>query len=822
MTTRSFVLSLALVVSTSSLARALQENTQPTIEDKVAGMTPLEGFFNIYWDEDTGKIHWEIDRFESEFLYQIGLTTGLGSNPVGLDRGQLGGTYVVEFHRIGPKILMVEPNQRYRARSDDPDEVRAVAEAFAPSTIWGFTVEAETDGRVLVDATDFFMRDAHGVVSRLKARNQGTFRLDKSRSAVHLPRTRAFPQNTEVEVSLTFTSDSPGGLVRSTAASGSAVTLRVHHSLVELPDDNYTPRLADPRMNSFGISFADYASPIDERLSVRWISRHRLQKRNPGVAVSNPVEPIVYYVDRGTPEPIRSALIEGASWWAEAFEEAGFTNAFRVELLPADADPMDLRYNMIHWTHRSTRGWSYGNSVTDPRTGEIIKGNVNLGSLRLKQDFLLATGLTSAGSASDCDFCGGPQADYLAQITQQDPLEMALARVRQLSAHEVGHTLGFAHNYIASTYADRASVMDYPAPMVGIVDGQLDLTDAYAVGIGEFDKFSVKWAYSQFPQGTDEAGALNAIVQEGLNRGMRFLSDQDARSAGAAHPLAGLWDNGSDPVATLRHEMEVRRIGIEGFSRNVLEEGEPLALLEETFVPLYFHHRYQTEAAAKSIGGVDYSYFIRGGNQQPMAIVDPERQMDALDAVLETISPEALAVPQNIVDMIPPRAFFMSSGEQFNGATDPTFDPLSVAAAAAEFSLAFIFQSERMARLVDHNARNDDYPSLEDVVDRVMGATWNEDFSRDSYLREVLRTTQRVVLDMILAEASDGDNTAQVRAILTWKVRELQQALSTREATPHRQMALDDITRWLNRPEGITEPSEVPSPPAGSPIGVRN
>jgi hypothetical protein len=815
---------IATLIPSQSEAQRDDAATPPSVEEKTQGMTHLDGYFDLYWDESDGKLYWEIDKWDTEFLYQISLPAGLGSNPVGLDRGQLGGTSILEARRVGPRVLLVEPNHRYRALSANAAEIRAVEDAFAPSTHWGFGTAARTGDRVLVDATEFFLRDAHGIGKRLKDTGQGTFRLDDSRSVFYLPRTKAFPQNTEIEVALTFTSDEPGRLVRSTAASGEAVTLRVHHSLVQLPGSGYMPRAADPRVGSFGITFYDYATAIDEPLDVRWIARHRLEKRDPSAQRSEPVEPIVYFLDPGTPEPIRSALIEGGSWWNDAFEEAGFVHAFRIEMLPEDADPMDLRYNMIHWTHRSTRGWSYGSTVIDPRTGEILKGNVNLGSLRLKQDYLLGMGLapTVGAEFGTCDLGGGPTFEYLTDIADGDPVQMALARVRQLSAHEIGHTLGLAHNYIASTYG-RASVMDYPAPLVTITnDRTLDLSDAYAVGIGEYDKLAIEWAYSVPPPGVDEEDFLERIVQDGLRRGIRFLTDQDARPAGGAHPLAGLWDNGDDPITMLRHEMEVRRIGLERFSEQAVREGEPLASLEKVLVPLYLHHRYQVEAAAKSIGGVDYSFALRGDGQTPLTIVPPDRQLAALDAVLETVRPEALAFPERVLRMIPPRAFFTTPGEIFAKRTSPTFDPLGAAATAAELALGFVLQPHRMARLVEFHGRDNAYPSLESVVDRVLAVTWEESPRRDTYHAELQRTVQRAVLDLMIAQAGSGDNTPQVRAILGARITELGERLESRgERSPHQQLALEDIQRWRDRPEGITSPSAPPEAPPGSPIGQR-
>ena len=797
----------------------------PSIEDKTRDMTHLEGFFDLYWDDSAGKLYWEVGLWDKEFLYQVSLASGLGSNPVGLDRGQLGRTHLLEARRVGPTVLLVEPNYRYRARSDNPDEVRAVRDAFAPSTHWGFKVEAETGDRVLVDGTDFFLRDSHGIARRLKDAEQGDFELDRSRSVIHLPRTKAFPRNTEIEALLTFTSASPGELVWSTAASGDAVTLRVRYSLVRLPEDGYEPRRADPRVGAFGVSFKDYATPIDEDLDVLWVNRHRLEKKDPRAARSEAIEPLVYYLDRGAPEPIRSALLEGAAWWNAAFEEAGFVDAFRVELLPADADPLDLRYNMIHWTHRSTRGWSYGGSVVDPRTGEMLKGNVNLGSLRLRQDYLLGSGLspTSGYGLGGCGIGGGPAFEYLAQVgSQNDPVEMALARVRQLSAHEVGHTLGLAHNYIASTYADRASVMDYPAPLVEITpDGRLDLSNAYGVGVGEYDKFAVKWLYSDFAPGTDEKAALEAIVKDGLDRQIRFISGRDAIPAGAAHPLAALWDNGADPVGMLRHEIQVRRIGLETFGPDVIRPGDPMASLEKVLVPLYLHHRYQLEAAMHSIGGADYNYALQGDGQRIITIVPGQTQREALDVVLSTLDPEFLAVPERVLRMLPPRAYREPDSEKLERWTGLTFDPLAAAASASGFTVKLLLNSERMARLVEYHSRSSEYPGLPEVTESLLERTWKAPSRATAYLEEVQQTMQRAVLDELLRQASNRQNISQARAILTVHLAGLADWLeSVGTPTPHQKLAAEDIRRWQERPHGTDAPTVPHELPPGSPIGV--
>ncbi|MBW3654754.1 MAG: zinc-dependent metalloprotease, partial [Gemmatimonadetes bacterium] len=567
-------------------------------------MDRRDGFVPVYWDAAAGKLWMEIPRAGEELIYVVSLPSGLGSNDVGLDRGQIGGERLVRFDRVGPRVLMVQPNQAYRAVSDDPDERRAVEESFAQSVLWGFAVGAETDGRVLVDATDFVLRDAHGVVPALKRARQGDFKLDPTRSALYLPNTKAFPRNTEVEVTLTFTGDAPGAFVRSVAPTPEAVTVRQRHSFVALPPPGYQPRRSDPRAGFFGISFFDYATPVGEEVVQRYISRHRLEKRDPAAAVSEAVEPIVYYVDRGAPEPIRSALVEGARWWNQAFEAAGYRDAFRVEVMPPGMDPLDARYNVIQWVHRSTRGWSYGNTVTDPRTGEIIKGHVSLGSLRVRQDYLLAEGLL---------------APYATGTEVPPEMErMALARIRQLSAHEVGHTLGLAHNYVASAQG-RASVMDYPHPQVRLrADGTIDLSEAYTAEIGAWDKLAITWGYQHFPAGTDERIALEGILADTRGRGLTFVTDEDARAPGGLHPQAHLWDNGADAAAELRRTMAVRRAALERFGERAIRAGRPMATIEEALVPLYLHHRYQAEAVVKVLGGMSYTYALRGDRQDPL------------------------------------------------------------------------------------------------------------------------------------------------------------------------------------------------------------
>ena len=804
---------------------AAQAQPLPSIADATAGTTAMEGFFTLYWDDAEGRLYWEIDELETEFIYLVSMASGLGSNPVGIDRGQLGGSFVLAARRVGPRVILVEPNYRYQARSDNPDEVEAVRDAFAPSVHWGFEVVAATGTSVLVDGTEFFLRDARRVVEQLARRGQGRYELDADRSVIHLPRTRSFPENTEVEALLTFTTGDPGSLVNGVAATGEAVTLRQHHSFVMLPDDGYRPRVLDPRVGANGPTIFDYASPIDEPLQVRQVARHRLEKRDPGAARSEPVEPIVYCVDRGIPEPILSAVIEGAAWWNQAFEAAGYLDAFRVEVLPPDADPQDIRYNMIHWTHRRTRGYSYGSSVADPRTGEIIKGNVNLGSLRLRQDYLHGQGVVPPfvdGQGAYYQSCGLSSAagfEYLAQVAENsDAVEMALARVRQLSAHEVGHTLGFPHNYMASAFG-RESVMDYPAPLVEITaSGDLDLSNAYLQRIGEYDELSVTWLYQHYPAGTNEVTELLAITEEGLQAGLIYMGHTDNRFIGAGHPTASVWDNGANLVEHLKHEIEVRRIGLARFGPEAIRPGEPMSDLEYVLLPLYMHHQFQLNAAAQSLGGADYRYALRGDGQAPFTIIPGDEQREALETVLSTLAVDFLALPERIVEMIPPPAYRSGAGEVFEGYTELFFDPLGAAEAAASFSVQRVLHPERMARLVVFGSMGD-YPDLEEVVDRLLAVTWGATMPADDYQAKVLHAIQRVTADEMMRQAGQPENAAEVRAILADRLHALADRLEGEAApSPHQRLVAADVRRWESR---AADPTPAPPlrMPAGDPIG---
>lgn len=823
---------LLIIAIFASLAGHIASQTpqRKTISSFTEKMQKIDGFVPLYVNSDDGKIYIEISRLNKEFLYLVSLPTGVGSNPIGLDRAQLGPTRVVQFERAGNKILLVQPNYEFRA-SGDAKQKKSVEESFARSVIWGFKIEAADGDRLLVDATSFLVRDAHGVSERLNAARQGNFSFDEGRSALYLPNTKGFPKNTEVEATVTLTSNSePGNLVNQVTPTGKHVTVRERHSFVELPDEQYRPRTFDPRTGAISINYYDYGTDINEDLEKRLIIRHRLEKKDPWAAVSEPVKPIVYYVDSGAPKAIQDALIEGASWWNQAFEAAGFRNAFQVRVLPPDADPMDVRYNVINWVHRATRGWSIGSAVVDPRTGEILKGDVTLDSQRARQDFLLGTGMSpqyKAGMA--CDFGLMPETDYLAADSSAAEItSMSYARIRQLSAHEVGHTLGFAHNFAASTYG-RGSVMDYPAPMVEIKNGKLDFSNSYAVGIGSFDKFAVTYSYAQFPPGANEEGELNKIVREGITNGMLYLSDADARPASAANPLANLWDNGPDPVAMLRHEMQVRRIGLDQFGIQNIPAGTPMSELELKFLPLYLHHRYQVTAATKTIGGVYYTFSVREANgPNPDRVAEPvpaDRQRDALKAVLATIDPKELAISENILRLIPPTASGYGSGrsELFAKRTSPMFDPVGAAEIAADFTISGLLEPNRAARTINQNARNKTSPHFREVVDALVKATWGSPVPAADGLAVIQRAVRGVAVARLMDLSANANANSQVRTVATEALRALAAALKRSPAAgdtaAHRRSTVDDIEKFLARPVEPRKPTTPLATPPGDPIG---
>ena len=828
-----------LALSASQLSAQGQQAQRPapipSIEDRTNGMRKIDGYFPLYWDEQTGSLFVEIPRLDTDFLLSTGLSAGLGSNDIGLDRGQGGAGRIVRFERVGPRVMLTQPNQSFRSSSANVLERKSVEDSFAKSILWGFAVAAQSEGRVLVDGTDFFLRDIHGAGRSLRP---GTFRVERTRSAFYLPNIRNFPKNTEVDFTLTFVNENAGGggggggpaqgpppigaagggggfgglfsgSVASVTPSADSVTMREHVSLVELPDGNFHPRANDPRAGYGGMSFVDYSLPISEKILVQYIRRHRLQKKDPSAAVSEPVKPIEYWVDSGAPDDVKKALVEGASWWNQAFEAAGFRNAFKVAVLPDGADPMDIRYNMINWVHRSTRGWSSGATIADPRTGEIIKATVTLGSLRDRQDYMIFEGLLSP-------YEGGEERPAILY-------ETALKRIRQLSAHEVGHTLGLGHNYYDSTKG-WISVMDYPHPIEALAaDGSVDLSNAYAARIGEWDKAAINYGYREFPGGGDDTVTLTRILDEAWQQDLRYFTNQDTD----IHPRTDQWSNGVNQADELNRLMNVRRAALNRMGEQTIRKGAPTVTVEEPFVPIWMYHRYAVEGAASMVAGQDFVYAMRGDGRTPVRWESAVNQRKALDALAATLKPSELTVPRAILNLLPPRPpGFGMHRELFPRTTGEGFDPLSPATIAADVTIGFVLQSERAARMVAQNALDPTLPGLEEVIDRLTKATFDA-ATTTPYEAEVRRAEERVLVDRLTWLAMSADN-GQARAVASLKLQNLAARLraptdgmsgkSAADRAQHTLLAAD-IKRFLERPSAIRRRSSAAPAPPGAPIG---
>lgn len=763
-----------------------------------------DGLFNFYLDDKNDRIYLEVEDLEKEFLYVYALSSGIGSNDIGLDRGQLGNEQVVFFKKAGGKLLLVQPNLKFRALTDNALERKSVEQAFAKSVLFGFKIEEEKDGKYIIDITDFLLQDTHGVASRLKQSEQGVYSLDKTKSAFDMDRTKAFPKNVEFDVTLTFKGEAKGQYIKSVTPNPNLVTVAQHHSLIALPDEGYKKRIFDTRSGSYPMSYYDYSTPVQDPIVKRFITRHRLQKKDPNAPISEAVEPIVYYLDNGTPEPIRSALLEGGRWWNQAFEAIGYKDAFQLIMLPDDADPLDVRYNVIQWVHRSTRGWSYGGSITDPRTGEIIKGHVSLGSLRIRQDFLIAQALMDKPFAERDD-------------NDQPMLDLALARIRQLSAHEIGHTLGFAHNYAASTN-DRASVMDYPHPQFTMKNGKIDFSEAYATDIGAWDKVTVAYSYTDFPENKDEKQGLETILGAAKEQGLRYITDQDARPGGSAHVLAHLWDNGKNITKELDAMLDLRALAIADFSIDNIRKGEPNTVLEDVFVPLYFFHRYQTEAVAKVVGGMDYNYAVKGDGQAVVSIADKKMQQEALSTLMKTLDAQWMAIPKEKLELFPPRAFgYPKNRESLQGKTGVGFDALSAPETSADMTLTFLLHPERASRLIQQKALQPKNLGLADVLDAVIENTIDKQH-KDAYFSEVQWNINfRVVYHLMNLAAHDKVHP-QVNAIAFQKLKRLRQQLLAKN-DPYPQEMIRRIDGFLKAPEKF-QLIAAPKIPDGSPIGM--
>jgi hypothetical protein len=792
-----------------------QQQPSTTIASRTAGFERRDGFIPLYLDSRQGRLYAELPSGTTRALFWTGLATGFGSNPVGLDRGASGDEQVVRFDRDGDRVLMVFENMGYRTSLDNAAHRRSIEESFPTSTVASLPLLAEEGNRTLVDLTEVAYRDWNDVAGTLARLNQGTYTVARDRSSIDRAHTRAFPTNSEIDVALTFaTTGRPGGIMARIAPDGRSFTLRQHLSLLPLPDAGYRPRELDPRVGFFGITFKDYGQPLQRPLETRWISRHRLERTDPADPRSPIRNPIVYYVDAGIPEPVRQATLDGVRWWSEAFDRAGLTGAFRAELLPEGADPMDARYNVVQWENRNERGWSVGGALGDPRTGEMLKGMARMDSHRARTDYNLYAALMGAdAAAADTAFI--------------------LARVRQVSAHEVGHTLGLSHNYIASI-SERASVMDYPAPRVRLTPGgEIDISQAYAKGPGDYDVWAIRWGYGIFPVAS-ERDSLAAIVREGLARGYLYLSDADARPESSSDPRTTLWDDAADPITFLKHQSDVRRVALSRFGLRNIRAGEPVATLQERLAPLYFWHRFAINGTAKNIGGMTYANTVKGDQQTATRPVDARTQRAALSALLAALQPAELAIPDTVIALLGPRPSGFAGpvnnsnspvDELFRGRTSPAFDELAAARTLSQMIVDAILQRERAARLVAFASRGPDMLTLGETIDSLVAATWTRrEGVRGAKQAALQRVTQRAVADRLLTLAADSEASPEVRAVAEYEIGRLRPVALRASGSgdtmsrAHWSSIAGDFARWIDRRE-LPKPTPALVAPPGDPFG---
>ena len=779
--------------------------TQNNVKQFKNGLIDFQGFFNFSYSENKDRIYLEVNSLNKQFLYVSALSQGIGSNDIGLDRGQLGVRKLVFFKKTGNKLLLIEPNLKYVAKTKNTLEKKSVDEAFAKSVLHGFNIMDYKNGSYKIDITSFLLEDRHGIIKRLVDRNQGAYSIDKSKSSINLDRTKAFEKNIEFDVLLTFTGNAKGNFIKSVTPSPDNITVYQHHSFIELPDNNYKPRIFDPRSGSNSISYFDYSSPVTEKTLKQYILRHRLIKKDKNLTLSEPLEPIVYYLDNGVPEPVRSALIEGGEWWNDAFEKIGFKNAFKVKILPKNVDPLDIRYNVIQWVHRSTRGWSYGSSVIDPRTGEIIKGHVSLGSLRVRQDFMIAIGLLEAPYS-------------LTNNKEKMALDMALSRIKQLSAHEIGHTLGFSHNFSASSNND-SSVMDYPHPNIKLSNNKINIEKAYSIGIGEWDKASIAYSYSEFDELQDEKIELNKILENSFKNNLSFISDADSRPIGSSHPSAHLWDNGSDALTELRKIIKIRDIALRNISLDHLKKGEPYSNLQDIIVPIYLLHRYQSEAVVKLIGGVDYDYAVKGNIKYEINMVEKNKQREALTNFIELLTPEKLKFPNKLKKLLFPKAFGSKvTRENFLTQTGVTFDFIGAANTLSDNLLKLLLNSERVSRLIQQTGFDVSQLSFEEVLENLFAISFKKRYS-DNHYKQINEVVKHNILKNIFSLGQNPKVYSEAKAIIFSKLESLDNFLAGQEDLIYSNYYRSEIQKYFDNP-GDFKPKLINRMPDGSPIGI--
>lgn len=816
--------SLIFLLAAISCAAVAVAQPASSIAQRTARLERADGFIPLYWEAAKGLLLFEVPRLNEDVLYFVSIAQGVGSVELGIDRGLTAASAVIRFERVGPRVLVVQQNLDYRALGGNSALEQGVQDSFGSSVLASLPIEAEENGKLLVDATELVLRDAVDIAGLLQRQNQGTFRLDRNRSGVYPSRTKAFPRNTEVEATLTFASDRPGNLVSGVVPDGRSLSLRLHHSFVQAPEA-YRPRPADPRIGVSTISFKNYAAPFNRGTEVRWVARWRLEKQNPNAALSEPKSPIVFYLDAGVPEPVRSAMREGTLWWNKAFEAAGFRNAVQVKDPTPDMDPMDIRYSWILWVNRDERGFSNGGHFRDPRTGEILVAKARMDSARIRT----ISNYWQSYQPTDGDGCGmvlPPYEALLPRLAQAQPApgeqQMVLARQALLTAHEVGHTLGFGHNW-NSSINDRASVMEYPTPRVKVAGGQLDLSQAFAQGVGAYDTFMARYAYAEFPPERERAG-LEAIIQEMRAKGVLYTPSSD--------PRWNWYDDLASPAEYLRQTMAARKIMLDRYGPAVLDEGAPLGELRDMGMWMtYLHHRWAIESGVKYVGGMYHNFVVKGETLAPTEIVPASLQRELLSLLLHAIQPEELAIPERLLVNLTVNPYRPSIEDLADGFT---FDHLRAARILSAMVLEPLLDPERAARLIAFSDRQENPLSLPEALEAILKNTWEAPRDSERRDRSLRRVAQRAALDAMMILGAHAKTTPEVRAVVMQQLVELKTALAARHdadrvAEAHLRQAERDIAAYLENPSAVAPKSVGPgwggSPrsrhplPPGAPLG---
>jgi hypothetical protein len=808
-----------------------QQPPAARIAERTAGLQRTDGYLPFYWDNARGRVLLEIPAFDADVLYYVSAASGGGSVEMSFDRGIMGSS-VIHFQRSGPRVLVVQQNLDYRAPGGHAALVENIRDSFPSSVIAALPVEADEGGRVLADATPLFMRDAGNVVGGLRRANQGAFRLDLARSGFYPARMKAFPDNTEIETVMTFAADQPGQLVANVTPDPQSFTLRIHHSFLRAPT-GYTPRRADPRIGVSAVNFRDYAKPFNESTEVEWVTRWRLEKKTPGAAMSEPVKPIVFYLDPAIPEPVRTAMRNGALWWNKSYEAAGFRNAVQVRDPEPGMDPMDIRYAWILWINRDERGFSSGGTYRDPRTGEILGSKTRMDSHRIRtigNYFESYTPTTGGGDgAAANDECGAvlhvPE-EVLALAAQpgagmpQAQRDMVLLRQSLLTAHELGHVMGFGHNF-ASSVNDRASVMEYPTPRVKVAGGRLDLSEAFERSTGLYDDFMTRYAYTEFPADKERPG-LDAIIAEMRAKNILYVPSTDPR---------WVWyDDRATPGEYLRETTAARKIMLAQYGPAILQAGEPVGALRDMRLWMtYLHHRWAIESGIGYIGGMYHNIVVKGETLPATEIVPAALQREVLGLLMETLEPANLAIPETLLTQLTP-----APGANLEDlAEDYAFDHLRAARILSAMVLEPLLTPARAARLVAFADRQANALSLPEVVEAVLARSWRAGADAEARHKSLRRVVQRTTLDALMMLGAHADTSPEVRGYVLDQIARLGESLRARKdehpiTEGHYRQAERDIARYLANPAanapksalswGGRPRSRYPLPP-GPPLG---